>query len=149
MNIIHLFNKSNSKGGITIAYRRVHNIVVLSFATCSVKDRYCKSIGRELAINNLKSRKNFYVIPVRDLLIKYFSCVQPRENFLYRFNVLIQKAIILYVYAYLNRGKRYFYHIRHALCYTFDEIMFVSKNWNEVIESCPRLEEYKYEIQER
>lgn len=56
VNVIHLFNKDNPLGGLTIAYKKVSeftsgNMVQISVATCSKSDNYCRKTGTFIALS--------------------------------------------------------------------------------------------------
>jgi hypothetical protein len=57
VQIVHIFNKSNTMGGLTVAFRKTRpgqqstNMVDVAIATCSFADTFSRRIGTGLALS--------------------------------------------------------------------------------------------------
>lgn len=56
VNIVHVFDSANPKGGLTVAFRKVSpytngNMVKVAVATCSALDNFNRKLGTQLALN--------------------------------------------------------------------------------------------------
>lgn len=49
----HSFDKNNSKGGVTLAYRINEDTVSLGYAFCSDRDSYSRKMGNSIASGRL------------------------------------------------------------------------------------------------
>lgn len=56
VNVVHVFDESDPKGGLTIAFRKAQptqtstNMVDVAVATCSYADNFSRKIGTQLAL---------------------------------------------------------------------------------------------------
>jgi len=60
VGIVHIFDKNNPKGGLTVAFRKImpervsHNMVQVAVATCSLMDNFSRKIGTAMALNKFE-----------------------------------------------------------------------------------------------
>lgn len=60
ISIVHIFDKENPKGGLTVAFRKhmphqnSTNMVEVAVATCSTLDTFSRKIGTQYALDNFR-----------------------------------------------------------------------------------------------
>lgn len=69
VRVVHFFDKTDPKGGVTVAYRKTSehnssNMVEVAVAYCSSKDSFSKKIGTGLALQNFEAGSTI-LVPAR------------------------------------------------------------------------------------
>lgn len=72
VGVVHVYDKTNPKGGMTVAYRKATQyksgfMVEVAVATCSEKDSFSKKIGTLLALGKFADGETI-LVPIRGLL---------------------------------------------------------------------------------
>lgn len=72
VGIVHIYDKTNPKGGMTVAYRKATQyksgfMVEIAIATCSEQDCFAKKVGTLLALGKFADGETIFV-PIRGLM---------------------------------------------------------------------------------